>query len=96
MKYGERGIYFDRDGREVIVHAIYNEGDGNDFARISYPDGYLPHPVSGRAFGTEDDPHWEHRLFDGLVLKSGGDYYSDTDWEVERGLRTYAADDARL
>lgn len=86
---------FDRNGRPVIVHGTYTEGE-IEFATISYPDGYLPHPVGGRSGGTEENPLWEHRVLDGLVLKPGGDYYSNDYWIVERGLRTYAADDPRI
>jgi hypothetical protein len=85
---------FDRNGRPVIVHRTEIE-DGIEFAIISYPDGYLPHPVGGRAGGTEEKPLWEHRVLDGVVMNPGGDYYRDADWHVERGLRTYSADDKR-
>lgn len=85
---------YDRDGREVQIVGFHTE-DGVVFAEIKYPDGYLPHDPAGRLSGTEDDPVWEHRLLDGLVLKSGGDYYSDADWVIERGLRSYPADDPR-
>jgi hypothetical protein len=74
------------DGHPVTIVGLYSE-DGVEFAEITYDDGFLPGPVGGRLAGTEDAPTWEHRTRDGKVVRSGGDYYNEADWIVERGLQ---------
>ena len=75
-----------RDDHPARVVRVVRE-EGVDFAWITYLDGHLPGPVGGRVAGTEDAPIWEHRVRSGRVLRSGGDYYRDADWIIERGLR---------
>lgn len=77
---------YSRDGHPVKIVRSYFE-DGIEFAVIRYLDGHEPGPVGGRVAGTEEEPLWEHRVKDGRVVKSGGDYWNDEDWTVERGLQ---------
>jgi hypothetical protein len=81
-----RPTTYSRDGHPVEVLRSYFE-DGVEFAVVRHLDGHLPGPVGGRLAGTEDDPLWEHRVKDGRVVRSGGDYWNDADWYVEEGLR---------
>jgi hypothetical protein len=80
-----------RDGHPVQIIRLYTEGE-NLFALIRYLDGYQPYSVGGRAGGTEEDPLWEHRVYDGKVVRPGGDYYNDRDWRIERGLQLQPQD----
>lgn len=76
-----------RDGNLVEIVGFYRE-DGVTFAAIKYLDGGdARFNVGGRVSGTEDAPIWEHRVRSGKVIRSGGDYYNDADWVVEKGLR---------
>lgn len=74
-----------RDGHPVQILRTWTEQE-IEFAEIRYLDGFMPGPVGGRLAGTEDEPTWEHRVLDGKVIRSGGDYWNDADWIVERGL----------
>lgn len=82
------------DGHPVKVVGLHRE-EGILFAEVVYTDGHQPGPVGGRVGGTEQEPTWERRVLDGLVLKAGGDYYSNDDWVVEPGLRSYGPTDRR-
>jgi hypothetical protein len=78
---------YSRDGHPVRIVRTWLE-DGVEFAEVKYLDGYAPYPnPNGRLGGTYDDPTWEHRVKDGKVLRSGGDYWNPDDWYVEAGLR---------
>lgn len=76
-----------RDGHPVQIVGLHTEGE-NLFATIRYLDGYMPYPsVGGRAGGTEEDPLWEHGVYDRKVVRPGGDYYNDKHWMIEPGLQ---------
>ena len=75
-----------RDGHQCKILNIWYE-EGIAFAMIRYLDGFNPYPVGGRVAGTEDDPVWEHRVTNGKVIRSGGDYWNPNDWITENGLR---------
>lgn len=75
-----------RDGHKVRIVGLRSEG-GVEFAAIEYLDGYLPYDPAGRLCGSAERPIWEHRVEDGKVVRSGGDYYNEADWIVEEGLR---------
>lgn len=80
-------LAYSRDGHPVQIIRLYTQ-DENLFALVRYLDGYMPYPsVGGRAGGSEEDPLWEHRVYDGKVVKPGGDYYNPNDWKIEKGLR---------
>jgi hypothetical protein len=79
---------FSRDGHPVKIIRTWTE-QGIEFAEVRYLDGHLPHQVNGRLAGTEEAPTWEHRVKDGQVVRSGGDYYNPADWELERGLACF-------
>lgn len=81
---GDRAL--SRDGHPVEIVRITSE-EGAEFAWIKYTDGHLPFDVNGRVCGTEEDPVWEHRVIDGLVIPSGGNYWNPEDWVLERGLQ---------
>lgn len=86
FKTGDEAL--SRDGHPVKILRIYNEGGEHWFAEVEYLDGHMPYPdPNGRVGGTYESPTWEHRLYDGKVLRSGGDYYNDADWILEEGLR---------
>lgn len=81
-----------RDGHPVQIMGLHTEGE-NLFATVRYLDGYQPYPsVGGRAGGTEEDPLWEHRVYDGKVVRPGGDYYNPKHWMIEPGLKLQPQD----
>lgn len=84
FKPGDRAVA--RNGHVCKILQIWYE-EGIAFAMIRYLDGFNPYPVAGRVAGTEDEPVWEHRVTDGKVVQSGGDYYNPNDWVTEKGLR---------
>lgn len=75
-----------RNGHRVRILRMWTE-EGTWFAEVKYLDGYAEYDVRGRLGGTEEEPTWEHRCHDGKVLRSGGSYWNDDDWQIERGLR---------
>jgi len=84
FEIGEEAL--SRDGHRVKILGIHREDDV-EFAAIRYLDGHLPYPVGGRVSGSEEEPIWEHRIYDGIVIRSGGDYYNPADWTPEAGLQ---------
>lgn len=85
-------LALDREGRTVKIVNFSHE-DGVDFAWVTYPNGDKLDDPNGRVAGTYDEPIWEHRVHDGKVIRSGGDYWNENDWVIEKGLQSLDSDD---
>jgi len=74
-------LALDRDGRVVKIVRICRE-DGVDFAWVMYPNHDRPDTGGEITSGV-----WEHSAYDRRVMGPDSNYWDDSTWIDEPGLR---------